>query len=86
LGPVRRELEQCPAARISLALTTLQLQWPTLELACAPARPRHAAALEQEEGADGFQKRQGLYAIVTELAKSHRLSRFLDVAEKSGPA
>ena len=50
------------------------------------ARLRHAAALEQEEGADGFQKRQGLYAIATELAKSHRLSRFLYVAEKSVPA
>lgn len=52
---------------------------------CA-ARLRHATALEQEEGADGFQKRQGLYAIATDLAKSHRLSRFLYVAEKSGPA
>jgi SAM-dependent methyltransferase len=50
------------------------------------ARLRHATALEQEEGADGFQKRQGLYAITTELAKSRRLSRFLYVAEKSGPA
>ena len=47
------------------------------------ARLRHASALQQEEGADGFQKRQGLYAIATELAKSHRLSRFLYVAEKS---
>ena len=46
------------------------------------ARLRHASALQQEEGADGFQKRQGLYAIATELAKSHRLSRFLYVAEK----
>lgn len=50
------------------------------------ARLRHAAALEQEEGADGFRKRQGLYAIATELARSHRLSRFLYVAEKPGPA
>jgi SAM-dependent methyltransferase len=50
------------------------------------ARLRHASALQQEEGADGFQKRQGLYAIATELAKSHRLSRFLYVAEKFGPA
>jgi SAM-dependent methyltransferase len=48
------------------------------------ARLRHASALQQEEGADGFKKRQGLYAIVTELAKSHRLSRFIYVAEKSG--
>jgi SAM-dependent methyltransferase len=47
------------------------------------ARLRHAPALQQEEGADGFQKRQGLYAITTELAKSRRLSRFLYVAEKS---
>ena len=46
------------------------------------ARLRHAAALEQEEGADGFQQRQGLYAIATELARSRRLSRFLYVAEK----
>jgi SAM-dependent methyltransferase len=48
------------------------------------ARLRHAAALEQEEGADGFQQRQGLYAIATELAKTRRLSRFLYVAEKAG--
>jgi len=50
------------------------------------ARLRHATALHQEEGTDGFQKRQRVYAIVTELAKSHRLSRFLYVAEKSRPA
>src|SRR5215813_12454847 len=50
------------------------------------ARLRHATALQQEEGTDGFQKRQRVYAIVTELAKSHRLSRFLYVAEKSRPA
>jgi SAM-dependent methyltransferase len=49
------------------------------------ARLRHASALQQEEGADGFQKRQRLYAIATELAKSRRLSRFLYLAEKSGP-
>src|SRR5262249_5743137 len=49
------------------------------------ARLRHASALKQEEGADGFQKRQELYAIATELAKSRRLSRFLYVAEKSSP-
>jgi SAM-dependent methyltransferase len=49
------------------------------------ARLRHASALQQEEGAEGFQKRQGLYAIATELAKSRRLSRFLYVAEKSSP-
>lgn len=47
------------------------------------ARLRHASELQQEKSADGFQKRQGLYAIATELAKSHRLSRFLYVAEKS---
>jgi SAM-dependent methyltransferase len=50
------------------------------------ARLRHATALKQEEGTDGFQKRQGLYEIATELAKSRRLSRILYVAEKSGPA
>jgi len=50
------------------------------------ARLRHATALQQEEGADGFQKRQRLYEIVAELAKSRRLSRFLYVAEKSRPA
>jgi len=47
------------------------------------ARIRHAPVLEREEGVDGFQKRQALYAMATELAKSRRLSRFLYVAEKS---
>jgi SAM-dependent methyltransferase len=46
------------------------------------ARARHAAALEQEEGADGFERRQRLYATAAELAKSRRLSRFLYLAEK----
>jgi SAM-dependent methyltransferase len=50
------------------------------------ARLRHASALQQEEGADGFQERQGLYTIAAELTKSRRLSRFLYVAEKTGPA
>ena len=48
------------------------------------ARIRHAPVLEREEGADGFRRRQELYAMATELAKSHRLSRFLYIAEKSG--
>jgi len=47
------------------------------------ARARHAATLKQEEGADGFEKRQRLYATAAELAKSSRLSRFLYVAERS---
>jgi hypothetical protein len=47
------------------------------------ARIRHAAVLEGEEGVDGFRRRQALYAMATELAKSRRLSRFLYVAEKS---
>ena len=48
------------------------------------ARMRHAAVLQREEGADGFRRRQHLYAMATELAASRRLSRFLYVAEKSG--
>jgi SAM-dependent methyltransferase len=48
------------------------------------ARMRHAPVLEREEGVDGFRRRQDLYAMATELAKSRRLSRFLYVAEKSG--
>lgn len=48
------------------------------------ARIRHAHVLEREEGGDGFQKRQALYGMATELAKSRRLSRFHYVAEKSG--
>ena len=47
------------------------------------ARLRHAAVLEREEGADGFRRRQALYAMAAELARSRRLSRFLYVAEKS---
>lgn len=47
------------------------------------ARVRYAAQLKREEGIDGFGKRQELYAMATELAKSRRLSRFLYVAEKS---
>jgi SAM-dependent methyltransferase len=49
---------------------------------CA-ARIRRVHELEREEGAEGFQKRQQLYAIVTELAKSRRLSRFLYIAERN---
>jgi hypothetical protein len=48
---------------------------------CA-ARTRRVHELEREEGAEGFQKRQQLYAIATELAKSGRLSRFLYLAER----
>ena len=47
------------------------------------ARIRHATVLQRGEGVEGFQKRQALYAMATELAKSRRLSRFLYVAEKS---
>jgi SAM-dependent methyltransferase len=47
------------------------------------ARARRAAALEREEGADWFGQRQRLLATTAELAQSHRLSRFLYVAEKS---
>jgi hypothetical protein len=46
------------------------------------ARARHAAALEQGEGVEGFSQRQRLYATVAELARSRRLSRFLYLAEK----
>lgn len=45
-------------------------------------RARRAAALEREEGADWFGKRQRLLATRAELAKSRRLSRFLYLAEK----
>ena len=45
-------------------------------------RARYAAALEREEGTDGFERRQRLYATAAELARSRRLSRFLYVAEK----
>ena len=55
---------------------------PTPEL--VPGRARHGAALEQQEGVGGFRKRQELYAMATELARSRRLSRFLYVAENSG--
>ena len=48
------------------------------------ARIRHAPVLERQEGTDGFRRRQALYAMATELAKSRRLSRFLYVAEKPG--
>jgi len=47
------------------------------------ARIRHGHVLKREEGVDGFQERQALYAMATELAKSRRLSRFLYVAQKS---
>lgn len=50
------------------------------------ARIRHAPVLECEEGVDGFRKRQALYAMATELAKTRRLSRFLYVAQKNEPA
>jgi SAM-dependent methyltransferase len=46
------------------------------------ARARRAAALEREESADWFGKRQRLLATTAELAESHRLSRFLYLAEK----
>jgi SAM-dependent methyltransferase len=47
------------------------------------ARARRAAALQCEEGPDWFGQRQRLLATMAELAKSHRLSRFLYLAEKS---
>jgi SAM-dependent methyltransferase len=46
------------------------------------ARAHRAAALEREEGADWFEKRQRLLATMAELARSRRLSRFLYLAEK----
>lgn len=46
------------------------------------ARVRHAAALEREEGADWFERRQQFLAITAELSRSRRLSRFFYVAEK----
>jgi cyclopropane fatty-acyl-phospholipid synthase-like methyltransferase len=46
------------------------------------ARIRHAAALEREEGAEAFERRQRYYATAGELARSRRLSRFLYIAEK----
>jgi cyclopropane fatty-acyl-phospholipid synthase-like methyltransferase len=46
------------------------------------ARVRRATALEREEGSDWFGQRQGFLAITAELAGSHRLSRFLYLAEK----
>jgi SAM-dependent methyltransferase len=46
------------------------------------ARAGRAAALEREEGADWFGKRQRLLATTAELAKSRGLSRFLFLAER----
>jgi SAM-dependent methyltransferase len=46
------------------------------------ARARYTAALEREEGIEGFERRQRFYATAAELATSRRLSRFLYVAEK----
>lgn len=45
-------------------------------------RARHAAALEREEGADWFARRQRFLAMTAELAGSRRLSRLLYLAEK----
>lgn len=47
------------------------------------ARSRHAPVLEREEGIEGFRRRQALYAMATEMARTRRLSRFLYVGEKS---
>ncbi len=49
------------------------------------ARLRRAAALQREEGADWFERRQRFLATTAELAASRRLSRFLYVAEKPLP-
>jgi SAM-dependent methyltransferase len=46
------------------------------------ARASRAAALQCEEGAEWFEKRQRLLANTAELAQSRRLSRFLYLAEK----
>ena len=76
------------AAIVAAGLTVLRVDDRTAAVAeigaCMySARIRHAHVLEREEGVDGFQKRQALYAMATELAKSRRLSRFLYVAQKS---
>jgi SAM-dependent methyltransferase len=47
------------------------------------ARLGRAAALRQAEGDDWFDQRQCFLATAAELASSHRLSRFLYLAEKS---
>ncbi len=47
------------------------------------ARMRRAVALEREEGADWFRRRQSFLATTAELARSRRLSRFRFVAEKT---
>ena len=46
------------------------------------ARVRRAAALKREEGDDWYERRQEFLAVVGQLAKSRRLSRFFYVAEK----
>ena len=45
-------------------------------------RARHAEALEREEGAAWFARRQRFLAITAELAADGRLSRFMHLAEK----
>ena len=45
-------------------------------------RARHAEALEREEGAAWFARRQRFLAVTAELAAGGRLSRFLHLAEK----
>jgi SAM-dependent methyltransferase len=45
-------------------------------------RLRHAAALEQEEGAPWFAQRQLFLSMTAQLASTRRLSRFLYLAEK----
>jgi SAM-dependent methyltransferase len=46
------------------------------------ARARHAPALEREEGADWFARRQRFLEVTAALAAGRRLSRFLYLAEK----
>lgn len=46
------------------------------------AREARSDALQEEEGAEWFKWRQSLLAIISELAKSGRMSRFFYVADK----
>jgi hypothetical protein len=58
--------------------------WLAVEIASRwyAARLRRAAVLKREEGAEWFGERQLTLATMAELAESHRISRFLYVAEK----
>jgi hypothetical protein len=47
------------------------------------ARERNAEAVKRQEGDDWFARRQRMLAAAAELARTHRLSRFVYLAEKS---